>query len=380
MKSKNLSLSIAGKIWGIYRQSFNEMLALLEFGAMSDGSSRADFFASLRADQDRRAANARSITSNSGTIAVIPIYGILAQRGSFWLMFFGGATCEGISAQLRQAVNDPTVKAIVLDVDSPGGDVAGIIELANEIFQARKTKPITAVSNSMCASAAYWLASQATELLVSPSSTTGSIGVYMLHEEYSKALENAGIKDTFIKFGENKAEGNDVEPLTDEAREHFQALVDSTGQDFEKAVARGRKVTQDEVHKKFGQGRVFDAKTAVKLGMADRIGTFDDALAKHGAARTQLTHADSEIPAFNAADSSLQNVSVKADSDPVNDTDRSEPDSDDCICNCAECKAGDCKACSHANCACDGCACDSASNARKVRQSSLRRRLELAAV
>jgi signal peptide peptidase SppA len=374
VKNQNLSRALAGKLWSVHRQSFNEMLALLQ---LTEGVARENFFASLRAEQDLRAANARSITSNSGTIAVIPIYGILAQRGSFWSMFFGGASCEGITAQLRQAVNDPTVKAIVLDVDSPGGDVAGITELAGEIFQARKAKTITAVANSMCASGAYWLASQATELLVSPSSNTGSIGVYMMHEEYSKALENAGIKDTIIKFGENKAEGNDSEPLTAEALEHFQSLVDSTGQDFEKAVARGRKVTQDEVHKKFGQGRTFDARTAVKLGMADRVGTFDDALAKHGAARAPLTRASGEagtISALNAAAVDLEAKAAKAD-----DNQEDDPDGDDCACACSECKAGDCKACSHVACACDGCTCDAAAKARKVKQSSLRRRLELAA-
>ena len=285
MRNKTLGRALAGTLWSIHEPRLNEMLALLEMGMAAEMPDRVHFFASLRAEQEQRAAASRLGAGNAGTVAVIPVYGVLAQRGSFWSSFFGGSTCEAISAQLRQAVNDPTVKAIVLDVDSPGGDVAGISELGSEIYQAGKQKPVTAIANSLCASAAYWLASQATEVLASPSSNIGSIGVYMLHEEYSQAMANAGIKDTIIKFGENKAEGNDSEPLSDQAREHFQALVDSTGDDFEKAIARGRKIGQDEVHKKFGQGRLFDAKTAVRLGMADRVGTFDDALAKHGVAR-----------------------------------------------------------------------------------------------
>jgi signal peptide peptidase SppA len=372
VRNQTISRALAGTLWCIHQPRFNEILALLEVGLASEAPARVHFFSLLRAEQERREAAVRAISGSAGMVAVIPVYGILAQRGSFWSMCFGGSSCDAITAQLRAAVNDPNVKAIVMDFDSPGGDVAGISELGSEILQARKQKPIVAVSNSLCASAAYWLASQATELLVSPSSNTGSIGVYMLHEEYSQAMANAGIKDTIIKFGENKAEGNDSEPLTDQAREHFQALVDSTGDDFEKAVARGRKVGQDEVHKKFGQGRLFDAKTAVKLGMADRIGTFDDALAKHGASRKPLSGAV-------AFPSSVAALVASADTPEPDTDDRQDSGAGNCACACAECKAGDCNACTHAACACDGCACDNAATARKSKHAMERRRLELAA-
>ncbi len=275
--------ALSGKLWFIHEPRLEEMLAWAQIAFGENGDAA---LAGARAEMALRAARGGNVASlEGGSVAVVPVYGTLAHRGSIWQMMFGGGSVEGLTDQLRQAVNDPNVKAIVMDVDSPGGDVEGIDELASEIYQARKQKPITAVSNSLCASAAYYLASQASELLCSPSSLTGSIGVYTTHEDYSGALDNSGVKVSLIKFGENKAEGNPYEPLSDPAREHMQDIVNTFGGQFEKAVARGRKMSQDDVHKKFGQGRVFDAKKAVQLGMADRVGTLDDALAKHGAAR-----------------------------------------------------------------------------------------------
>lgn len=122
------------------------------------------------------------------------------------------------------------------------------------------------------------LAAQASEIVVSPSSLTGSIGVYMLHEDDSAALDAAGIRLELIGYGENKAETNNLGPLSDTAPAHLQGIVNGFGVAFEKAVARGRGIKQDEVHNKFGGGRVFDAKTAVRIGMAHRVATLTDVL------------------------------------------------------------------------------------------------------
>jgi signal peptide peptidase SppA len=273
--------ALAGKLWYVHEQKMEEMLAFLDIA----GDVRTEALTAMREEHLQAARSTTLPSSSVSNVAVIPIQGMITQRGSAFSYFFGGSSAQDLTQQLRQAVADPSVGAIVLDIDSPGGDVAGIDELATEIYQARKQKPITAVSNCLCASAAYYLASQASEVMVSPSSLTGSIGVYTLHEDDSEMLANAGVKVTLIKFGENKAEGNSFEPLSDPARGHLQEMVDTAGNEFEKSVARGRGIKQDEVHKKFGQGRVFPAKKAVQLGLADRVGTLDDALAKHGAQR-----------------------------------------------------------------------------------------------
>ena len=270
--------ALSGKPWFIHEQKMNEMLAFLEF-KLAGGSTAPEVLKSIRASNQAAASRAQRAAGKPGSIAVIPIYGLLMHRqmadisgGSV------GTSTNSLSAALRQVVGDPGVGAIILDIDSPGGDVDGVDELAAEIYAARKQKKIIAVSNCLCASAAYYLASQASEIVVSPSSLTGSIGVYTMHENDSAMHEAMGVKLELIKYGEHKAEGNNLGPLTDSARAHMQEMVDTYGKAFERAVARGRGITQDDVHKKFGQGRIFDAKTAVRIGMADRVGTLADVL------------------------------------------------------------------------------------------------------
>src|SRR5690606_37146136 len=133
-----------------------------------------------------------------GSIAVVPVRGMIEHRSSFFSEFLGGASIEALRAALRAALADPEVAAIVLDIDSPGGTVAGITELAAELRAARSVKPIYAVANTLAASAAYWLASQATEVVATPSATVGSIGVLVVHLDQSRALDQAGITPTII--------------------------------------------------------------------------------------------------------------------------------------------------------------------------------------
>jgi hypothetical protein len=126
----------------------------------------------------------------------------------------------------REALNSPEIQAIVLDVDSPGGYVDLVPETAQEIYDARGEKPIVAVANTTACSAAYWIASQADEVVVTPSGSVGSIGVYMLHEDWSKFNEDFGIDPTYIFAGRYKVDGNPDEPLSDTAREEWQQEVD----------------------------------------------------------------------------------------------------------------------------------------------------------
>jgi signal peptide peptidase SppA len=237
-----------------------------------------------------RAAKARNVSAAAaGSVAVIPVFGVICHRADLFSEFSGGTSTEKLTQQIRQAINDPSVKAIVMDFDTPGGSTDGVDELATEIYNARKKKSITAVSDSLCASAGYYLAAQCSEVVVSPSSMTGSIGVYCEHDDYSGALEQAGVKITLISYGENKTEGNSAEPLSDVAREHLQDMVDAFGLKFEKSVARGRGIKLEDVQKNFGRGRIWTAEQAVKQGLADRIGTLDDVLSKHGVSRSPGT-------------------------------------------------------------------------------------------
>jgi signal peptide peptidase SppA len=204
---------------------------------------------------------------------VIPIHGPISRRQDFFSLLFGiqSATTSGIANALRAAVADPGVGQIVLHVDSPGGETDGITELAAEIYEARARKPITAFIDTTAGSAAYWLASQADQIIVTPSGQVGSIGVFALHLDRSGELEQAGIAPTFIQAGKYKTEESPLHPLTDEARVSVQARVDAFYSMFTKDVARGRGVPVDTVRSQFGEGRMVLAKDAVTRGMADVV-------------------------------------------------------------------------------------------------------------
>lgn len=183
---------------------------------------------------------------------------------------------DALSAQIRQAIDSPQIAKILLDIDSPGGSVYGIQELAAEIRQARQQKPVYAIANSLAASAAYWLGSQATQFSVTPGGEVGSIGVYSTHQYIGEALKKQGIETTLLSAGEFKTEGNPFEPLGEEARAYQQKRIDDYYLAFIDAVAQGRHVTADYVKESMGKGRVMGADDALALGMVDRIISFND--------------------------------------------------------------------------------------------------------
>lgn len=239
-----------------------------------------------------------------GQVAVVPVYGVIEHRADFWTELFGGTSVDMLRAQLRDQLADPSVRAIVLDIDSPGGSVAGITELATEIRNARGgAKPIVAVANSFAASAAYWLASQADEVVATPSAQVGSIGVYAVHQEMSRMLDEMGVTTTVVSAGPHKTEGNEFEPLTDEARADLQERVDANYQQFLSDVAAGRRTSTEQVESKYGGGRVLVANKALKVGMVDRVETLDQTIQRLGTAggRRRAMAADETSPGLEAA-------------------------------------------------------------------------------
>lgn len=242
---------------------------------------------------DRRA---EKIASRHGSVAVLPIVGTILHRASGVEEASGAVSVQGLTRHLRGLVADDGVKAIVLDIDSPGGSVSGVEELAREIHAAQQTKPVIAVANSMAASAAYWLASQASEVVVTPSGSVGSIGVYAMHVDISVALEQEGIAVSFIHAGKHKVEGNPYQPLDDEARGEMQAKVDDYYTMFVDAVKRGRPAVSEDVM----QGRMYTAQQAVKVKLADRVATLDETIARFGGGSQQRARAltNAEIAAM----------------------------------------------------------------------------------
>ena len=219
--------------------------------------------------------------SRQGTIALVPIHGMIAQRSSILDEFFGVSSLDSTRAAIRVALADPNVRAILLDLDTPGGSVAGVTELAGEIRDARgQGKPIIAHANTLAASAGYWLASQADEVIVSPSGSVGSIGIIAIHQDVSRALDAEGITTTLIASGQFKTEGNPFEPLTDEAKGHLQERSDAHYAQFVADVAKARGTTAENVRSTYGQGRIVMARQALAAGMVDRVEPFDATIAR----------------------------------------------------------------------------------------------------
>jgi capsid assembly protease len=253
--------------------------------------------ARLSADeiQARVGSPTRPEAQRVGNVAILPLHGVLAQRMNMFMEISGGTSTELFGQQLRAALADPEVAAVVIDIDSPGGSVFGIEELAQAIFNARGDKPIVAVADSLAASAAYWLAVQADQFVVSPSGQVGSIGVFAVHEDRSKADETAGVKHTLIKAGKHKTAGNEYEPLTEDAQAVMQANIDEYFDLFVRAVARGRGVSPSAVRNGFGEGAALPARPALAAGMVDRIETLSDVVTRlsspqgRRAARTQAS-------------------------------------------------------------------------------------------
>ena len=222
------------------------------------------------------ARKAAPVQPRGGSVAVLPLWGALTPHTVMDVSGGAGTTAlDSWLARFEELDADDSVAHIVLDVDSPGGSVDLVPETAAKIRAART--PVTAVANTRAASAAYWLASQASELVVTPSGAVGSIGVYAAHEDLSRADESAGITTTLISAEASpyKTEGNPFEPLSDSARAEIQRKVDAYMGMFLDGVAQGRGMDAGRVAASFGQGRMLLAADAVNVGMADRVATLE---------------------------------------------------------------------------------------------------------
>lgn len=219
---------------------------------------------------------------NTQAVLIVPFSGTIYPRmGPMAPESGGGTNMQQTMALIRRAVADPGISSIIGDFDSPGGMVAGVPEAAAEIRSLRGIKPMTAVASFQMASAAYYLGSQFDEVVASPSSSVGSIGVVAMYSSAAKALENEGIVVQTLKYPEYKAEADGVNPLSDEAFAFRMEQIKKTYNEFEKNVALGLRIERSVVAESFGRGRSLDAADAVKVGAAHRLGTFDDVLSEH---------------------------------------------------------------------------------------------------
>jgi signal peptide peptidase SppA len=210
-------------------------------------------------------------------IAIIPVEGTLVHKSYGMDAVSGMRSYVEIQQEVEDAATDPAVKGILLDVDSPGGEVAGVFELTDTIYAVRSAKPIVAVANSNALSGAYLLASGAQRVYAGQSSSLGSIGVIVSHLDVTGSDEKLGFKYTIMHAGARKADFNPHVPLSDEARATIEAELNRTYGMLVKAVARNRGLPEASVRET--EAARYFGEDAINVRLADRMGTRQDALA-----------------------------------------------------------------------------------------------------
>ncbi len=264
-------------------------------------------------DDEARAAKPYEVTPDG--IAVIGVSGTLVKKASWMDAWSGLQSYEMIRAEFQDAVADPRIQGILLDVDSPGGEVGGLFDLAGEIFAGRQEKPIYAIANDAAFSAAYAIASSAERLFVTSTGGVGSVGVIAIHVDQSGFDEKVGRKYTAVFAGAKKNDFNPHEPLSGSAKDDLQMEIDRLYDMFVSLVSQNRQMKTALVRNT--EAGLFYGAKAISAGLADQVGTRDQALAAvTGAAKSRkqvrvAASAEAQIPEREASMS--QDVTKKAD-------------------------------------------------------------------
>lgn len=209
--------------------------------------------------------------SKRGPVAIIEARGPLFRRANLFTAISGASSYDIMRRDLQAALDDPSIRSIIVNYDTPGGEVTGVDELAKAIRAGKAIKPIVAYVGGSAASAGYWLASQSTEIVIAETAILGSIGVRAALQDTSKKDAEAGR----VEFISSQSPGKRTDLSTDEGRGRIQRTIDALADVFIATVAEGRGVKPDDVIAKFGGGDVLIGSAAVAAGMADRLGTFE---------------------------------------------------------------------------------------------------------
>lgn len=253
----------ASRPWLIQRESLETILAV----AQRAGDPQA-----LQSRLGRPLDNTRRVTMRDG-VAVIPATGPMFRYANMLTEISGATSTQVLATDLQAALDNPYVKAIVLELNTPGGEASGIGELADMIYAARGSKRIVGYVGDLAASAGYWFGSACDELVIAETGMVGSIGVVMSYLDTSERDAKAGVRT--LEIVSSQSPDKRLDPKTDEGRAKVQSIVDSLAEVFVGAVARNRGVTVDTVLSDFGRGGLLLGAEAVKAGMADRIGSLE---------------------------------------------------------------------------------------------------------
>jgi signal peptide peptidase SppA len=277
-------------LWVMEENALRQMKALLAL--VTDETIERAYLA-LERVREFGAAHRTEKAPSSKSLAVLPVHGPLEPRPTLMGQYLGMTSCEAIGNTLDRLVGDETVSAVVMDFMTPGGMVYGVPELAQKIYEARSVKPIIGVSNPLAASGGQWLISACSRCVGGSSSDWGSVGVIVSRFDATQQMDREGIKEHVIRSTASPYKGEFVEsePMTDEARQHLQLRADAIYEQFSGDVARFRGVSVEHVNESFGKGRLVDVKSAVKVGLADRVMTLQETVGKLAAGRIRIASA-----------------------------------------------------------------------------------------
>lgn len=271
----DLERLLAGRVLALDRDALPGLASRAQLQAAGFGAAELEDRAGLLAIAGRGSLT----VAHYGSVAIVPITGMITSDAFIgWLV--GGMSPDALVCALQEAIDDPQITAILLLVNSPGGEISLLTETAATIRQLRTIKPITAIARPLAGSAAYWLAAQATTVLATPSADVGSVGVFCCHYDYSGLNDRIGVVPTYIASDPRKVEGNPDAPLEDDARAFIQKHIDKAYATFVADLALGRNTTTTRVRADFGGGRCFTASEAVVRGLVDRVAPLDRTLAE----------------------------------------------------------------------------------------------------
>ncbi len=309
--------AIRGVTWAILPEALDAIVAIA-----SREYSDTELAAAIRTD---RAVKMRTLTALAGDAAVIPVFGPIVPRGGLFANVSGAVSVDGISACLDAALEDEAIKSIILNFDSPGGQVTGIYQLCRQIVAAGMTKPVTAYVSGMAASAAYWLACSCGRIVADKTATVGSIGACMFWSDDSIAKAASGVREEMVVS--TQSPNKNLDPNTPAGRMEVQELVNAHAAIFIQDVATFRGVAEQRVRESFGQGSMLLADAALAAGMIDSVGLMDSILVGgHDRREHSMKESGMAVTASHFAPAAGGKVKTATDEDDKQNKDEEDED------------------------------------------------------
>jgi capsid assembly protease len=270
----------ASRPWCILPESLSEILAVAD--RMGDPEA-------LETRLGKPLENTRTVDIRSNGVAIVPVTGPIFRYANLFTRFSGGTATGVLATDIQTALDERSVRAILIDVNSPGGEAAGVNELADMIFAARARKPIWAYVGGMGASGGYWIPSAASRVFIDKTALLGSIGVVMSYRDTRARDEKAGVRD--VEIVSSASPDKRLDPTTEVGRAKVLSIVDDMANVFVDAVARNRGVPREKVLNDFGRGHLLVGDKAVAAGMADGISSLESVIAElagHASTSTRI--------------------------------------------------------------------------------------------